>query len=803
MYETPRAIRAVLGALRFSDAAPEQLRLLTAAEWEKALAFCDRQQLTLPLLIRCATFLPDTVRVRIEGNLAHNSLRFENIKTSYWEVAGALREADVEFVVLKGFSHYPEFAGDPRFRVQYDMDLFCPHKEALVRARDAVRKLKYEPLEGFENFPIDHLPSMIRKTGWEWRGDHYDPEIPPSIELHFRLWDRATERFGPEGLEHFWERRISCELEGVTFLALHPVDKLGYASLHLLRHLLRGDLRLSHAYEIAWCLEQKQADDSFWETWSEYHGASLRSLEAICFALAELWFGCGLNVRAQREIDQLPANVRRWLQLHGRAPIASKFAPNKQELWLHLSLVDALFDKLSVVRRRLVPGRLPGQVDAVTLPDAQMTWRRRVLKRVRYARYLSSRVWHHARLLAPTLWHGLRWWSTGKKIGKAFFIFLAASALYDFGLFIFFLLYNLYLLDRGFKEDFLGLVASAVTAGSVVGTIPAAMLANRFGLKRAIQLCFLSIAVISASRVLVIEPAALLGLAFLGGMAGSIWAVSISPAIAQLTGEENRPFGFSFIFSTGIAIGIAGGIAGGSLGGWLMKLHLASGKLHAAQGSLLIGCGIAALASWPASHLRFETAPPRETRLFPRNPFVFRYLAALAVWSLATGAFNPFFNAYFARVIHMPVQRIGFVFSGAQFAQVIAMLLAPAVFRKFGLVTGIVYTQVLTALTLAGLATGPGASMAALGFMGYSAFQWMSEPGMYSLLMSQVSAPERTGASALNFLVVFSANAIAAALAGAALSKYGYSPVLGTAAVVALLAAVLFRTLPDRITSKT
>jgi predicted MFS family arabinose efflux permease len=93
--------------------------------------------------------------------------------------------------------------------------------------------------------------------------------------------------------------------------------------------------------------------------------------------------------------------------------------------------------------------------------------------------------------------------------------------------------------------------------------------------------------------------------------------------------------------------------------------------------------------------------------------------------------------------------------------------------------------------------------MAALGFMGYSAFQWMSEPGMYSLLMSQVSAPERTGASALNFLVVFSANAIAAALAGAALSKYGYSPVLGTAAVVALLAAVLFRTLPDRITSKT
>ncbi len=360
MSETPRAIRAVLEALQFTDAEPEQLRLLTAGDWEKALAFCDRAQLTLPLLIRCAEFLPDAVRTRIERNVANNSLRFRQIKAAYEEVAAALKVADVEFVVLKGFTHYPEFADDPRFRVQYDMDLFCPHEKPLLRARDAVRKLNYEPLEGFENFPIDHLPTMIQKTGWEWRGDHYDPQIPPSIELHFRLWDKATERFGPQGLELFWDRRVPCELEGIEFQALHPVDKLGYASLHLLRHLLRGELRLSHAYEIAWCLERKQADDSFWETWSEYHDASLRRLEAICFAVAQLWFGCRLNVRAQREMEQLPPNVRRWLQVHGRAPIAAKFTPNKQELWLHLSLVDGLYNRLSVVRRRLVPGRLTG-----------------------------------------------------------------------------------------------------------------------------------------------------------------------------------------------------------------------------------------------------------------------------------------------------------------------------------------------------------------------------------------------------------------------------------------------------------
>src|SRR5208337_5469908 len=88
----------------------------------------------------------------------------------------------------------------------------------------------------------------------QWRGDFYDPDMPLSIELHFRLWDQQTERFAAGELDCFWERRQARELEGLRFTGLHPADAIAYSALHALRHLLRGDPRLFHIYELAWLL---------------------------------------------------------------------------------------------------------------------------------------------------------------------------------------------------------------------------------------------------------------------------------------------------------------------------------------------------------------------------------------------------------------------------------------------------------------------------------------------------------------------------------------------------------------------
>ena len=97
-----------------------------------------------------------------------------------------------------------------------------------------------------------------------------------------------------------------------------------------------------------------------------------------------------------------------------------------------------------------------------------------------------------------------------------------------------------------------------------------------------------------------------------------------------------------------------------------------------------------------------------------------------------------------------------------------------------------------TALTLGGLAAQFSAEAAVVGYAAYMAFQWMSEPGLNTLLMNHVDERERGGASALTYLVAFGAQAVAAYAGGQLLERFGFGPVLGGAGLLAALAALGF-----------
>jgi len=767
----PKGVAAAMAALRFG-------RVETSAEMP-ALDFCDRTQLTLVLGAALGDALPQQAGERIARNLADNTGRLARIRELQATVGDWLSAAGIEFVFLKGTTQWPHYVADPSFRVQYDLDVLCPADD-VRRGWELLLKKGYEPLPG-PDLPTDHLPTLIRKTGWRWRGDYYDPDSPLSIELHFRFWDEDTERLRAPGVDQFWERRSGHLLD--------IADALGYTCLHLLRHLLRGSPRPYHVYELAWFLEHHADDLEFWSRWRGLHAPELRKLEAVSFRLAQEWFGCRLGTVAREETERLPEAVREWFEVFGASPLEGLFRPNKDELWLHLALLDSARDKAAVARRKLLPMQLPGSVDdTVLLREEQITWAMRVRKYAGYARLLAVRAVHHARSLGALAVSGVRWRFRSSGMSAGYWTFIGANSLFNLGMFIYVLLYNLYLFDLGFREDFVGQVTSASTAGTVAGVLPAAVLARRLGLGKLLVGCFAALGAISVLRVLFAGRAPLLGLAFLNGAAFSVFAVSIAPAIARLTTEKARAAGFSISTASSIALGILGGWLGGQLPGWL------GGKRPA----MLAGCALVGLAVWPATRLRIGPAPAEGARLYPRSRFVTQFLIVFAIWNLATGSFNPFFNTYFAGHLHMPVQRIGLIFSGSQLAQVAALMLAPLVLRGLGIVTGTAAMLLATAVALAGLAAGP-AGWAAVGmFAAYTAFQWMSEPGMNTLLMDRVREPERGGASALMMLVMFAAQFAASFAGGASIARFGYPVVLACAAALAAVAALAFRWLPAK-----
>jgi MFS family permease len=496
---------------------------------------------------------------------------------------------------------------------------------------------------------------------------------------------------------------------------------------------------------------------------------------------------------AEEEIHLLPSDVQLWFERFAASPVEGLFRPNKEELWLHVCLLSGFQHHRKVLGRRLFPTRMPSAAEPGGLPEEQITPRLRWATRLKYCGHVTSRAAYHARVLLPTLWQGIRWWAQTRGPGGVFWRFLFTASLYNFGVFIFVLLYNLYLLDAGFQEDFLGLITSAATLGSLAGALPAAWLMRRLGLQRTMLLCFAGTGVVSSVRSVVSGEGLLVSTAFLGGILLSLWFVLVAPTVSSLTTEQKRPLGFSLFFSAGIGMGILGGLVGGRLPGWLGHQIGLSGAAQAKQAALLIGCAITTLACWPAARLHFAPSPRRPVNVYPQSAFVRRFLLAISVWALAIGAFNPFFNAYFARHLDASAARIGDVFSGSQLAQMVAVLLAPAVLRKLGLIGGIVGMQLATALALACLATGPPVLAAGALYAGYMSFQSMCEPGTYSLLMNQVAPAERSGASALNFLVIFASQAMAAAVAGAVVTRFGYPAMLTAAAAVAVIGATLFR----------
>ncbi len=412
--QVPAGVRAIVKALRF-DVAPAPLSELTPDD----LAFADRSHLTLLL---SHMELPESARAHVEAALERNTIRVGRVAAAYAEIATRFRDAGVDHVVLKGFTHVPMLVDDPRLRVQYDLDLYVPF-ECHDAARDALLALGYEPISSMEGLAMDHLPTMIRKTGWKWRGDYFDPDLPIAVEVHFQFWDAPTECIRVESLNDFWTRRRGHRLD--------PIDLLGYASLHLTRHLLRGNVRAFHVWEIARFLnsqsdaspsppqsavqgplqsEAAHGDPGFWRAWQKQHSPSLRQIEAIAFLLAKSWFACRMPDEAEAEVSALPHAVHRWFEVYGWSPIEATFHPNKDELWLHLSLLDSAGDRWNVLRRRLIPASLPGPVDEIHMPDDQLTGARRMKRAMRNAGYAASRAFYHARMLIPTLIEGVRWW---------------------------------------------------------------------------------------------------------------------------------------------------------------------------------------------------------------------------------------------------------------------------------------------------------------------------------------------------------------------------------------------------------
>jgi MFS family permease len=395
-------------------------------------------------------------------------------------------------------------------------------------------------------------------------------------------------------------------------------------------------------------------------------------------------------------------------------------------------------------------------------------------------------------------------WLREKKLSRAFWVFFTAAFFFDFGFSVYFFLFNLYLLDIHFNERAIGLVGGALTLGSAAATLPAGLLARRIGVRTPLIVCFIAAPVLGALRALVMGEVLQIGLGFAAGLTMCLWGVCYLPALARLTTEDNRTFAFSLIFSASIGTSTLGGVVCGYLPQWLSSAGLAMQPVEVKRLILLVSSGIAAMGLFAVLRMplplpQAETPAQRPEKSGPWirhwrvDPFLLRFLPSMALWTAVLASFTPFANVYLSRELHVPLSHIGLVFSAAQIVQFCVVLLTPMLFRALGLINGIVATQILTAVAIGCLAETHNMTLAVALYMGFSAMQWMSSPGLYNLLMSRVPDEERSTASSMTMFCNAVLQSAATAAAGFLFVRFGYPPVMLGIAALAAVAAGVFR----------
>ena len=410
---------------------------------------------------------------------------------------------------------------------------------------------------------------------------------------------------------------------------------------------------------------------------------------------------------------------------------------------------------------------------------------------------------------SASLWRNPTAWLRGHQLSRDYWVFFTAAFFFDFGFAVYVFLFNLFLLDAHFNERAIGLIGSAGMIGSVAGTLPVGLLAKKYGLRPIMVVCFTVAPALGVLRLFLMSQSAQICVGFLFGLSMSLWAVCFLPAIARSTTEANRQSAFSLITSAAIGTAMLGGIVCAYVPQWLRPRGYAMQPVDMKRSMLCASCVIAVTGLFAVLRMKRSETPVAEVietvsqtqivwwRRRP-DPFLMRFLPAMALWTVVVTSFNPFANIYLSKVLHVPFVRIGFIFSAAQMIQLITGLLTPLLFRLMGLINGVIATQMAAALLIASLAGTHNPQIAVIFYLVFSAVQWMAAPGMYNLLMSRVPDSERTTAASAMMFCNAIVGAVASAATGTLFAKFGYPPIMMAIAAIAVFSGIATKALIGR-----
>ena len=363
---------------------------------------------------------------------------------------------------------------------------------------------------------------------------------------------------------------------------------------------------------------------------------------------------------------------------------------------------------------------------------------------------------------------------------------------------IYAVLFNLYLVEAGGSERFVGQAVSSAAFGLVVAALPAGWLAERWGRARTIQLGVILEAVGHLVRAIWVAEPIVLGAGFVTGLGQAFFQIAAAPFLTEHSTPRERTHLFSTFFASALLAGVVGNALGGALPPLVRTLVPGFGLFESYRVALLAGALLSITAALPLLALRGLAEPRTSHEDEPPPPHEAKRLQPIALNSLllgtGAGLVIPFMNLYFANRFAATSGQIGLFFSVAQVFTAIASLAAPAIGARFGRLRTAVASELLSLPFLLTLGTERHLPIAVGAFWVRATLMQAATPLLQSYVMEVLPPSLRARSSSLNNMVWNLGWAVSSSVAGLVIMRFGYSaPFYITATLYATAAITFYR----------
>ncbi|PMP82523.1 MAG: MFS transporter, partial [Chloroflexus aggregans] len=274
------------------------------------------------------------------------------------------------------------------------------------------------------------------------------------------------------------------------------------------------------------------------------------------------------------------------------------------------------------------------------------------------------------------------------KIPAAVWRILAHSFIYGFALSIADILFNFYLVSQGYTINDVGLLSMVSRAAGMVMGLPIGWLIDRFGPQRAMIGGVIGYALGWAALLQAPALPWLIAAQFVVGACYLLAATAVTPLLALVTTEEQRPLVFGMNASATLIVGLLGSAVGGVLPmGAALMMAVEPRSTVAYRVALTTVIGLSIVALWP---VLVQLPAVAETRATGEEESVGSHRLSwfMLLWmalpsfllGVGGGAILPFQNLFFRDQFGLSDAGVGLALSLASLgAGVGALLGAPVV----------------------------------------------------------------------------------------------------------------------------